>query len=182
MNSRWSGFPSSLNPVHPPSPNPTLSQCLASTSSTGPQISPWAQEVPGLRGPTQVSKSAWGQHPGLDNFPSVTMWQIVCKGAGGRAVIRSGASMPGLGARREDWVRYTFPESIRYLLGPGQGWGAGGEVRTVGPALQSCWEQEGPLFFFLLDDVLWWNLEEMLGLSVCFLIPSDQNTLEMQGK
>lgn len=63
-------------------------------------------------------------------------------------------------------MRYTFPGSIRYLLGPGQGWGDGGEVRTLGSALQSCWKQDRQLFFLLLDDVLWWNLEEMLGLCI----------------
>lgn len=61
-------------------------------------------------------------------------------------------------------MRYTFPESIRYLLGPGQGWGDGEQVRTLGPPLQSCWKQKGQLFFFLFANVLWWNLEEMLGL------------------
>lgn len=62
-------------------------------------------------------------------------------------------------------MRYTFPGSIRYLLGPGQGWGDGGEVRALGPALQSCGKQDGQSFLFLLHDVLWWNLEETLGLE-----------------
>lgn len=35
-------------------------------------------------------------------------------------VIGSGASVPGLGARRRDWVRCTFRGSIRCLLGQGR--------------------------------------------------------------
>lgn len=61
----------------------------------------------------------WGQREGLDNFPTATM--LLCEGAGAGAVIGSWASMPGLGARREGWVRCIFPGSIRYPLGPGQG-------------------------------------------------------------
>lgn len=146
----------------------TLSRCLASTSSTGPQnrlpFSSCSQEVPGLRGPIQVSESAWGQHPWLDNFPTATMWQVVCKGAGG------GGCNPiwGLNARPRGQERGLGEVHLsgehQVSAGARAGLGDGREVRTLGPALQSCWKQDRQLFFLLLD-VLWWNLEEMLGPS-----------------
>lgn len=41
---------------------------------------------------------------------------------GGRAVIGSGTSMPGLGARREDWVRCIFPGASGIRWGQGRAW------------------------------------------------------------
>lgn len=86
MNSKVAMLPSIPDSSHY-SQSLTLSQCPSPTPSTGPQnrlpVSLCSQEVPRLRSPIQVSESAWGQHPGLDNFPTATMWQVVFKGAGG---------------------------------------------------------------------------------------------------